>query len=190
MSFRPFHLAAVFAGALWCAAPAHAQEDIEPRTIGEAGRVTVGLAGFIDQFSSSEETFPMHVTVHADVMRFLSARLAAGGGLIGSTMVGGDEDERPTGAGASSVHGLARIVYYFSPQSIASFYTGVEYRAQLTSRADKDSGTALAVGGVQAAVSSRVSVFVQGGYGARLTRGEDGELQTRITGELGFRLRL
>ena len=68
-------------------------------------------------------------------------------------------------------------------------YAGVEYRAQLTDRPESDAGSVLGKGGLEAAVSSRVLVFIEGGYGARLTRGEDDELQTRIVAEVGFRIR-
>jgi hypothetical protein len=174
---------------LFTAAAALAQEDIEPRTVGAAGRMTVGISGFADKLASSEDSFPLHATLHVDVSRFVTARFAARVGLVGSATVGGDEDETSDGPAASSMHALGSVLYYFSPQSMVSVYTGLEYRAQLTHRAGADAGSALGLAGIQAAVSSRAAVFVQGGYGARLTRGDEGELQTRIAGEIGFRLR-
>ena len=170
------------------ARPAAAQEDIEPRTVGERGVTTIGISGFLDQLSSSEETFPTHLTLHIDINRFITSRLSVRGGMIGSTTFGDDEDA-PTGPGVAALHAVGGAFYYFTPQSMVSAYAGGEYRAQLTRRAERDSGTLLGIGGVQATLSSRASVFVQGGWGRRLTRGGEDELQTRIAGEIGLRIK-
>lgn len=175
-----------------CAAPAYAQnEDLEPRSVGEAGVSAIGLSGFIDKFSSSEEAFPWHVTAHVDFTRFVTGHIAIRGGLLGSTTFGGDEEEDSavTGPGASALHAHGGAAYYFTPDAMASLYAGGEYRAQLTDRAERDAGTVLGKGGVQAAFSSRVSLFVEGGYGIRLTRGAEDERQTRIVGEMGVRIK-
>jgi hypothetical protein len=171
------------------AAPAAAQEDLEPRTVGGRGVTTIGLAGFIDKYASNETTFPTHASLHVDIGRFLTSRFAVRGGLLGATTFGDPDDDVTTGPGAAALHALGSVQFYFTPQAMVSFYTGAEYRAQLTRRADKDAGTLLGLGGLQATVSSRASVFVQAGYGARLSRGDEGEWQTRITGEIGFRFR-
>ena len=121
--------------------------------------------------------------------RFISGRLAVRAGLIGNTFFGDSEGETPAGPQAAALHAHGDVLFYFTPQSMMSGYTGVEYRAQLTHRADKDAGTALGLAGLEATLSSRASVFVQGGYGVRLTRGDEGELQSRIVGEIGFRIR-
>lgn len=168
---------------------AFAQEDLEPRTVGSRGVTTVGLSGFIDGLSSSDTDFPTHVTMQADVGRFLTSRIAVRGGLIGSTTIGEDEDDIITGPGAAALSARGSALWYFTPQSMASLYAGIEYRAQLTRRAESDAGSALAMGGVEASLSSRASVFVQGGYGVRLTRGDEGERQWRLAGDIGFRIR-
>jgi len=173
----------------WCAAPALAQEDLEPRTVGERGVTAIGLAGFIDRFVSSESTFPTQVTWQVDIGRFLTSRIVVRGGVIGSTAFGEDEDENRTGPGAATIDARGAAVYYFTPASIASAYAGIEYRMPLTRRADKEAGSALGLVGVEGSLSSRASVFVQGGYGTRLTRGDEGELQSRIAGDIGFRIR-
>jgi hypothetical protein len=165
-------------------------EETEPRVIGGGGVTSVGFSGFIDRFTSSEALFPWHVTAHVDVTRFLTNRIAVRGGLIGSTLFAGDDaDERATGPGAASLEAAVAGLFYFTPEAMASLYTGGEYRAPLTSRAERDAGTLLGKAGVQAAMSSRASVFLEGGYGARLTRGDDDELQTRIVAEIGFRIK-
>jgi hypothetical protein len=189
MTGRPAMLAAAFV--VLVATTAGAQtEDIEPRVIGGSGVTSVGFSGFIDRFTSSEALFPWHVTAHVDVTRFLTNRIAVRGGLIGSTLFAGDDaDERATGPGAASLDAAVAGLFYFTPQAMASFYTGGEYRAPLTARAERDAGTMLGKAGVQAAISSRASVFVEGGYGARLTRGDDDELQTRIVAEIGLRIK-
>jgi hypothetical protein len=176
-------------GPVAASAQQDADEEIAPRIVGEAGTNSIGIGGFIDNFSSSEATFPLHATVHVDVSRFVTHHIALRGGIIGSTTFRDDGDEIVTGPGAASLHALVSGLYYFTPRSMVSLYTGVEYRAQLMRRAAPDSGTALGLGGVQAAISSRASLFVQGGYGARLTRGDEGEWQTRLTGEIGLRIK-
>jgi hypothetical protein len=170
-------------------APSFAQEDLEPRSVGGAGITTIGLSGFIDRYSSSETSFPTHLSLNAELTRFVTTRFAVRGGMIGSTTFGGEDDASASGPGAAALHALGSVLFYFTPQSMVSFYTGAEYRAQLTDRAEKDAGTLLGLGGLQAALSSRASVFVQGGYGGRLTRGDEGEFQSRLAGEVGFRIR-
>jgi hypothetical protein len=184
-----FRVSFAIAALLLLSAEARAQEDLEPRTVGGTGDMSIGLSGFIDRFGSNEESFPLRATLHVDVSRFVSGRVAVRAGLVGSTFFGESEGETPTGPQAAALHGHGDVLFYFTPQSMMSVYTGAEYRAQLTHRADKDAGTVLGLAGLQATVSSRASVFVQGGYGVRLTRGDEGELQSRIVGELGLRIR-
>jgi hypothetical protein len=171
------------------ASAAHAQtEDIEPRTVGGAGVTSIGFSGFIDRFMSSEDTFPYNVELHIDLTRFLTRKLAVRGGLLGSGRFGGDDDDEAVGPGAAALHALVGAHWYFTPDSMASFYTGGEYRAPITRRAERDAGSVLGKAGVEAAISSRAHVFVEGGYGLRLTRGTDDERQTRIVGEIGLRI--
>jgi hypothetical protein len=182
---------------LWCAVvlavsvPASAQtEDLEPRVIGTSGSMSLGLSGFIDRFMSSQDDFPLNATLHVDVARFVTGNIAVRGGLIGTAAFGGDdESDPPTGPGVAAIHAVGGAFFYFTPRSLVSPYAGAEYRGQLTRRAERDAGTLLGKGGIEAAVSSRVLVFIEGGYGARLTRGEDDEMQRRIVGEVGFRIR-
>ena len=171
------------------AVPAFAQEDVEPRTVGGRGVTAIGLSGFIDRYSSTESTFPTLLTFQADISRFLAARIAVRGGLIGSTALGQDEDEATSGPGSAAIDARGAALYYFTPQSIASGYAGVEYRAPLTNRVEGETGSAFGLAGVEASLSSRASVFVQGGYWMRLTRGGEGERQWRIAGDLGIRIR-
>ena len=70
-----------------------------------------------------------------------------------------------------------------------SMYLGAEYWAQLTEREAGDTGSLLGTAGLQAAVSSRASMFIQGGFGARLARGEDDELLSRIVAQMGLRIK-
>lgn len=180
----------MIAGILMLAtSPAFAQEDVEPRIVGARGRTAMGIAGFIDRFASSEDDFPTHATLSFDVSRFITRRIAVLGGLIGHTSFGGDEDDVVAGPGVAALHARGGALFYFTPDAMISAYAGTEYRAPLKPRAEQDAGSLLGLGGMQAALSSRASLFVQGGYGARLTRGDEGELQTRLTAEIGFRLR-
>lgn len=176
------------------ASPASAQEpavteELEPRVVGGPGLTTIGFSGFLDKLASSEDTFPWQATLQVDITRFLTSRIAVRGGLIGSTSPQGlDGDERrDVAAPAFSV--TAAGLYYFTPRAMLSLYAGSEYRARLTDRPDPDAGTLLGVGGVQAALSSRASVFAEGGYGIQLTRGDEDELRTRLVGAMGVRIR-
>jgi len=148
----------------------------------------IGAAGYVDRFSSSEDTFPTNYTLHVDVSRFVTSRMAIRGGLVGTTSVGAEED-LPAGPGASALYALVGGLYYFTPRSMASLYAGGEYWAQLTQRAASDAGVVVGTVGAQGLVSSRASLFIEGGYGVGLTRGDEGELRSRIVGRAGVRLR-
>ncbi|HET7220963.1 MAG TPA: hypothetical protein VFJ02_23075 [Vicinamibacterales bacterium] len=166
-------------------------EDVEPRIVGRGGTTWIGFSGFLDKFSSAEETLPFNYTAQADVCRFLTSRVAIRAGLVGSGQFGLDEDDEPgTGSGAAALHASGGALYFFSPQSLLSAYVGAEYWAQLTRRPERDLGSVLGTAGIQATVSSRASVFVQGGFGVRLNRGDENELVSRIVAQLGFRVRM
>lgn len=166
-------------------------EEIEPRVIGTTGTTTLGFSGHLDRFASSERSTALNYAAQFDVARFLTRRIAARGGLAGTGSFGGDDaDERPTGTGAPALHAFAGALYYFTPRSMLSPYAGAEYWAQVTQRAGRDAGSLVAVGGVQGAISSRASLFLEAGYGIGLTRGEDGETLSRVVGRIGVRLKL
>jgi hypothetical protein len=185
MRYLPLLIAAA---ALATPTAAWAQEDIEPRIVGSSGTMMAGVSGFIDRFSSTEDDFPWRVALYFDVGRFVTSRIAVRGGVVGATTFN-DEDDESSGSSASSIHGFASALYFFTPQSMVSLYSGAEYRAQLNRRAERDAGTLLGVGGVQAMLSSRAGLFVEGGYGVRLTDGDEGEKLTRLTGQVGVRIR-
>lgn len=183
-----------------CAAPAAAQsdpqaqppvlhEEIEPRVVGGPGMTFVGLSGFVDRFTSPDRVLPVNYTAQVDVTRFMTSRIAARFGVAGSGSSGGDDSEDlATGSGAPSLHAFGGAHFYFSPQSMVSLYVGGEYWAQLTQRAEADAGSIVGKGGIQAAISSRASLFVEGGYGVGLTKDDDG-VMTRLLGTVGVRLR-
>ncbi len=164
-------------------------EDLEPRIIAAAGTTLVGLAGYVDKFSSSEDSFPTAYTLHADVTRFLTDRFAVRGGLAGTGTFGGDDTDEPTGIGAPALHATAGALFYFSPHTMLSLYSGVDYWAQLTQRADSDAGSVVGTLGVQGAMSSRASIYLEGGYGLGLSTGEDDETLRRFVGRIGVRLK-
>ena len=152
--------------------------------------MTIGVSGYIDRFFSSERGLPTTYTAQIDISRFLTRKIAARGGLAGTGSVGGDDaEDLPTGSGAPALHGFAGVLYYFTPQSIVSAYAGVDYWAQLTQRAEADAGSIVGTLGLQGAMSSRVSAFVEGGYGPALTRGDDDERLWRVIGRVGVRLK-
>jgi len=165
-------------------------EEIEPRTVGGRGATFVGLSGFVDRFSSSEEALPLNYTAQVDVCRFITNKFAIRVGAVGSGSLGGENpEELRVGSGAPSLHAAGGLLYYFTPRSMISMYVGAEYWAQLTERAERDTGSVLGTAGLQAALSSRASFFIQGGFGARLARGEDDGLLSRIVAQAGLRIR-
>lgn len=164
-------------------------EDIEPLQIGTTGTTMIGVAGYVDEVFDPDRAMPLNYTAEFEVGRFLTPRIVVHGGMRGAGSVGGEmPDERPTGNGALALHATGGARFYFTPQAIASVYTGGEYWTQLTQRTDGDVGTLVGTLGLQGAVSSRASLFVEGGYGIGLTR-DDGELSRRLVGRLGVRLK-
>jgi len=166
-----------------------ADEEIEPRIVGKPGALLVGFSGYVDKFSSSEDPLPALFTFQTDVAWFFTRKIAFQGGFIGTATLGGDSEDYPEGFGVPALYAFGGALYYFTPQSMASFYAGGEYRAQLTQRADSDAGAIIAKGGLQGAMSSRVSVFLEGGYGFGFTRGDEDELISRYVGSIGLRVR-
>ena len=151
-------------------------EEIEPRTVGGRGATFVGMSGFVDRFSSPDEALPLNYTAQVDVTRFLTRRIAIRFGVLGTGSVGGEEStDDATGPGAAALHVGGGGLFYFTPGSMGSAYAGMEYWAQVTHRADNDAGSAVGKFGFQAVISSRASVFVEGGYGVNLRRGEEDE---------------
>jgi hypothetical protein len=168
---------------------APAGEVLEPRVVGAAGVTSLGLSGFIDKVSSSEDAFPWRATGHIDLTRFLTRHLAVRLGVVGSSTADGLDDDERIGAAAPAFHATMAALAYVTPGAVISPYLGTEYRARLTDRPEKDAGAVLGIGGVQAALSSRAGVFVESGYGIDLTRGSHDELRTRFTTSFGVRIR-
>ena len=165
-------------------------EDIEPRTVGGRGATLVGVSGFVDRFSSSAEALPLNYIAQIDVCRFITNKFAIRVGAVGSgSRAGENPEDLRTGSGAPSLHAAAGLLYYFTPRSMISLYVGAEYWAQLTQRTERDTGSVLGTAGLQAAVSSRASFFIQGGVGARLARGDEDELLSRIVAQAGLRIK-
>lgn len=175
------------------ATPGFAQnEEVEPRIIAQRGTTLLGMSGSLSRFFSSEELIAGTFTVQADAHRFVFDRMALRAGLVGTGQLGGpsdDDDAVEPGPGVASLEALGGALYYFTPASVWSFYGGAEYRFRLTERAASDSGTVNGLAGLQGAISSRASFFVEGGYGVRLRKGDEGELLTRIVGQAGVRFR-
>jgi hypothetical protein len=194
------------------AAGANQSEDVEPRIIGHRGVTLLGASGTLSRFFSSEDLFAGTYTVQVDGHRFITRKIAVRFGVIGSDTFGGesddsdsdesdsdsddssdsgseDDDGTSTDLAGNALEALGGAVYYFTPESIWSLYAGAEYRARLTHRSSDDAGAVNAILGLQGALSSRASFFVEGGYGLRVQRGDEGELQTRMIGQAGVRFR-
>jgi hypothetical protein len=163
-------------------------EDIEPRTIGAKGTLLAGGAFHLDQVYSSERLLPFNFTLMGDVTGFLTPRIAVRGAIAGSGSRGGDDaDDRPVGAGAPALHARGALLYYLTPKSRWSLYGGPEYSTQLTQGGGNSLGTAFGTLGLEGAISSRVHLFFEGGYGFGL--GGD-ERTTRLVSYVGLRVRL
>jgi hypothetical protein len=183
---------------IWCAASvASAQstaatpplEEVEPHVIGVPGTTKVGFAGYLDRLYSSERIAPTNYTIQLDFGRFVSGNFVVRGGLAGSGSRGGDDaDKLATGRGVPALHAFGGMFFYFTPQSIWSLYSGAEYWTQLTQRAVGDKGSVMGALGIEGTLSSRVSLFFQGGYGIGLTGAT--EKTTRLIGRVGVRLKL
>jgi hypothetical protein len=166
------------------------QEDLEPRIIGTKGTTLASVSGYVDQFFSSERDLPFNYSAQVDVGRFLSNAFVVRGGLRGTGSAGGDEEENLlTGSGAPALHVFGGLLYYLSPRSLVSMYAGAEYWAQLTQRESPDAGSVVGTIGVEGALSSRASLFLEGGYGMGLRKNTDDVRVRRILGQVGVRLR-
>jgi hypothetical protein len=165
-------------------------EEIEPRVIGTRGTMLTGFSGYVDRFFSSERDLPLNYSLQVDVGRFITRTLVIRVGARGSGSVGGDDSEDlATGQGVPALYTFGGVLYYFTPQSIASVYAGADYWAQLTQRDGPDAGTIVGLIGVQGALSSKVSVFVEGGYGAGLRKTDDDVRVMRVAGQIGVRVK-
>ena len=164
-------------------------EEIEPRVIGTPGTMMVGFAGYVDRFGSPDNELPTNYTAQIDVGRFITRGFVVGGGLVGTGRLGEDADDVDSGSGAPALHLFTGVLYYLTPHSMVSLYSGGEYWVQLTRRAGEDAGSMVGKLGVQAVVSSRASLFLEGGYGVGLTRNDDEELVSRFIGRVGVRLK-
>jgi hypothetical protein len=164
------------------------REELEPHVIGTKGTTAIGFGGYLDRTYSSERVLPTNYTIQIDAGRFVTKRVVVRGGLSGSGSAGGDDaEDRPTGLGAPALHGSAGLFYYLKPQSMWSPYAGAEYWMQLTQRAADDKGAAVGTLGVEGAVSRRLAIFLEGGYGLGLT-GPD-EKTNRVVARVGMRLK-
>ena len=188
----------VLAGLLTCSSVSRAQEaasppavaeDVQPRSIGASGTTLIGLGGHVDRVFTVEDDTSFNYTVHADVGHFLTRHIVVQGGVAGSGSIGGDTDDLPAGSGAPALHAFGGALWYFTPRALASLYSGAEYWAQITQRSGPDAGAVLAKIGLQGALSSRASVFVEGGYGFGLTRNDEGA-PTRLVARFGVRFKL
>jgi hypothetical protein len=167
-------------------------EDVEPRAIATRGATLVGMSGSFSRFFSSEELFAGGYTVQIDGHRFVFKKIAIRFGVVGSGRFGDSSSEdvaADPNPGTPSVEALGGALYYFTPESIWSFYSGAEYRARIIERISGDGGSVSGIVGLQGAISSRASFFLEGGYGLRLRRGDEGELLTRMVGLAGVRFK-
>jgi hypothetical protein len=153
--------------------PVTPNEDVEPRVIGTPGTTALGLGGYADRITSEDDNLPLNLTLQVDVSHFLTKHLAV-----------------RVGVGVPSVHAFGAAAWYFTPQSMASLYAGAGYWAQITARDGPDRGSILGLAGIEAALSARANVFVEGGYGVGLTRTEDGATRQRFVARLGVRVKL
>jgi hypothetical protein len=168
-------------------------EELEPRVIAQSGHTLIGFSGSMSRFFSSEELMAGTFTMQVDGHRFISRRVAIRFGAVGTGAFAGSSDENDEGgsdaASSPALEALAGGLFYFTPESMWSFYLGGEYRARVTERIAGDRGSINGLLGLQGALSSRAAFFLEAGYGFRIRRGDEGELLTRIVGLAGVRFR-
>jgi hypothetical protein len=171
--------------------PGFAQtEDVEPRIIARARTTLLGISGSLSRFFSTEDLFPGNYTVQIDAHRFIVSKVAIRFGVVGSgTFSDSASDDTTVTTGTATVDVLGGALYYFTPESMWSLYAGGEYRARLLHRVDGDTGSVVGTVGLQGAISSRTSFFLEAGYGMRLRKGDSGELLTRMVGQVGVRIK-
>lgn len=169
--------------------PPPVSEDVEPRTIGDTGTTMIGFSGYVDRFFSPERGLSTNYTTQFDIGRFVTPRLVVRGGIAGSGSVGGEDADTATGIGVPALHLSAGLLHYFTPRSMLSLFAGGEYSTAVTRRDATERGALVGLFGIQGAVSARASVFVEGGYGIGLMRGEDDEALSRAVGRIGLRLK-
>jgi hypothetical protein len=162
-------------------------EELEPHRVGAKGTTMLGFGGFADRVYSSERLLPVNYTIQVDIGRFVTRRLALRGGLSGSGSAGGDDaEDRPTGLGVPALHASAGLFYYLTPQGMWSMYGGAQYWTQLSQRVDTDRGSVVGMVGLEGAVSRRLGIFLEGGYGLGLTGTEE---TNRLVARVGMRLK-
>ena len=167
------------------------EEEIEPRIIGRPGTTMVGVSGFVDRAFSTEALMPLNYTVEAGGLRFITTHIAIDAAVAGSGSFGGDASESvPAGTGVASLRLMAGALYFLRPRSMISLYGGGDYATQLSRRSGSERGVIVGKVGIQAAMSARAALFVEGGYGFAITTGSAGERVTRIQGLVGLRIRV
>jgi hypothetical protein len=164
-----------------------AAEEVEPNVVGALGTTMLGFGGYVDRVYSSERLLPVNYTIQVDIGRFVTRRLVLRGGLSGSGSAGGeDAADRPTGLGVPALHASGGLFYYLTPQAMWSMYGGAQYWTQLSQRAATDRGSVVGTLGLEGAVSRRLGIFLEGGYGIGLTGAEE---TNRLVARVGMRLR-
>ncbi len=163
-------------------------ENVQPRIIGRPGTMLLGIGGHLDRMFTADADRAWNYTINADVGRFLTRHILVQGGIAGTGTFGGDPTLE-SGSGVAALHAFGGALWYFTPGSMASLYTGATYWSQITQRDGPDNGSVLATLGIQGALSSRASLFVEGGYGYSLTRNDEG-LPTRMAARIGVRFKL
>lgn len=153
----------------------------------------MGFSGYADRVFSRSDNAPLNYTLQIDVARFVSDRIALLGGVAGSDSIVGADEDAPEDEDASdtfgtpALHAFGGARLYFTPGSMTSVYAGAEYWTQLTHRESGDVGVVMAIAGAQGVLSSRASLFVEGGYGWGLAGGD--RRIARIAGRIGVRLK-
>lgn len=148
-----------------------------------------GFSGDIDRFFSSERGLPFNYSMQIDVGRFVTMALAFAAACAAVAASEETTQKISQPARACRAARLRRPAPLLHTTVDASFYAGADYWARITQRDSPDAGTIIGVAGVQGALSSRVSLFLEGGYGAALQKNDDDVRVTRIVGQIGVRLK-
>lgn len=165
------------------AGPAAAQTDETTRQVGRKGARQVSLSfATITQIISVGDEFGLSGGTSSstsmfgavDFGRFVTERLVLSFGIQGSGTIA--EGQSPL------FYSQAGFLYYFTPQQVMSTYLGGDLSVPLTTiNGERPSSEAVGKVGVQAALKSNASIFVEGAYGGAFDAfGSRGSFRTQL----------
>lgn len=188
-SFTAFALVIALGGT------AFAQSAEGARSVGRKGATQLGIQFTTTTSLSTSGDGSVASTTNLfggiDVGRFVTDKFLTRFGLSGFGQVGGQSFDFGDGSSSSgsnvSFNFLGGALFYLTPQKPQSFYIGGDISVPVSSSGTGNPNVNGRLG-IQAAIRSNASLFVEGGYGATLSSnkgaagsgGSSGSLQTNL----------